>query len=238
MARELLELVRAIGARQVARARDLLTEAPELSRAALEMGASREEASSYFFDAISHYAYAGDTALHLAAAAYEAELAARLLTLGANARARNRRGAEPLHYASDGVPGSSAWDPAAQASVVRLLLKAGANAGALDKSGVAPLHRAVRTRSVGAVRALLEHGVDVNARNASGSAALHLAVQDTGRSASGSTASREAQAQVIELLLAHGARASERSGAGKTALELARSDWVRELLRAQRVADT
>jgi hypothetical protein len=29
---------------------------------------------------------------------------------GASVRARNRRGAEPLHYAADGNPGSAGWN--------------------------------------------------------------------------------------------------------------------------------
>ena len=41
--------------------------------------------------------------------------------------ARNRRGAEPLHYAVDGVPGSRSWDPAAQAATVASLIDAGAD---------------------------------------------------------------------------------------------------------------
>lgn len=51
------------------------------------------------------------------------QLAEALLANGANPSARNRRGAEPLHYAADGVPTSAAWNPAAQAALVRLLLR-------------------------------------------------------------------------------------------------------------------
>jgi hypothetical protein len=43
-----------------------------------------------------HYAYAGDTPLHLAAAGYQTALAEELVSKGANVSARNRRGAEPL----------------------------------------------------------------------------------------------------------------------------------------------
>jgi len=64
---------------------------------------------------------------------------------------KNRRGAEPLHYAADGAPGSRNWNPQAQAEMITLLISSGANPNALDKSGVAPLHRAVRQRCAGAV---------------------------------------------------------------------------------------
>src|SRR6185436_18484959 len=123
---------------------------------------------------INHYAYAGDTPLHIAAAAYQTEIAEELVSQGANVSARNRRGAEPLHYASDGVPGSAAWDPDAQYAVVEFLIRAGADPNAEDKSGVAPLHRAVRTRCTGAVRGLLTNGADAIRGNRSGSTPLHL----------------------------------------------------------------
>jgi ankyrin repeat protein len=70
----------------------------------------------------------------------------KLIATGANVRARNRRGAEPLHYAVDGMPGSRTWNPPAQAATVARLIEAGADPNATDKSGVAPLHRAVRAR--------------------------------------------------------------------------------------------
>src|SRR5262249_49320215 len=153
------------------------------------------------------------TPLHIAAAAYECEIGKELVSRGANASARNRRGAQPLHYAADGAPGSACWDPEAQQAVVELLVRAGADPNAEDKSGVAPLHRAVRTRSTGAVRALLSNGADVRRKNKSGSTPLHLAVQDTGRGGSGSAAAREEQGQIIRLLLRHGARPSDRNAA-------------------------
>lgn len=50
-------------------------------------------------------------------------------------RARNRRGAEPLHYAAD----TNRWDPTAQAETIEYLISIGADPNALDGSGVAPL---------------------------------------------------------------------------------------------------
>src|SRR5437762_2815706 len=52
---------------------------------------------------ILHWIYVGDTALHLAAAGYRAEIVRQLLRAGAdpNATANHRRSG-PLHYAADG----------------------------------------------------------------------------------------------------------------------------------------
>ena len=104
--------------------------------------------------------YAGDTALHIAAAGYRHQLAGELVDRGANVRAVNRRGATPLHYAVGGVPGSTRWDPDAQAATIARLIEAGADPEAADKSGVAPLHVAVRSRCAAAVQALLVGGAD------------------------------------------------------------------------------
>ena len=179
-----------------------------------------------------HYIYSGDTALHLSAAAHQRRLAESLVNRGADVRARNRRGAEPLHYAADGSPGAEHWDPLAQRDVITYLIEAGADPDALDKSGVAPLHRAVRTRCAAAVAALVEHGADPLLMNKSGSTPLHLAVQNTGRSNSGSDASHDEQARIITLLLRAGARPTDTDTKGKTVADAAASDWVRTLLDA------
>src|SRR5688572_5342840 len=80
----------------------LLAESPFLATQTVTVGATRDEARTYYFERIAHYVYAGDTALHIAAAAYQCNVALELLRRGANISARNRRGAEPLHYATDG----------------------------------------------------------------------------------------------------------------------------------------
>jgi ankyrin repeat protein len=149
---------------------------------------------------IGHYVYAGDTLLHVAAAAYASDVARILLDAGADVGARNRRGAEPLHYAADGNPSAHSWDPEAQAGIVSLLIEAGADPNALDKSGVAPLHRAVRTRSTGAVRALLGGGADPMLPNKAGSTAADLASMTTGRGGSGSAEARREQGEIQTLL--------------------------------------
>src|SRR3954462_8681502 len=116
---------------------------PALATAAAEVGATRQGASAFFFSEIAHYLYAGDTALHMAAAAFRRPVAELLVARGADCHARNRRGAQPLHYAAD----ANHWDPAAQAETIEYLLSAGADPNAMDNSAVTPLHRAVRTRS-------------------------------------------------------------------------------------------
>jgi ankyrin repeat protein len=201
----LMELARAIAANDADRVSHMLLASPELATASLDVGATRSESATYYLDAINHYVYVGDTALHIAAAAYQPGLASRLLELDADVSARNHRGAQPLHYAADGIPGSDAWNPAAQAAVIAALVAAGADPNARDKSGVAPLHRAVRTRCGPAVRALLEAGADPNRTNKSGSTPMKLATQTTGRGGSGSPDAKEEQALIVQLLEQHGA---------------------------------
>jgi hypothetical protein len=188
--RALWALFRAIVLRDRAKTSRLLAESPLLARLPLEAGATREGAGACYFKEIAHYVYAGDTALHVAAAAYQRDIAEELVSREANVSARNRRGAEPLHYATDGNPESATWDPNGQYAIVQFLIAAGADPNSADKSGVAPLHRAVRTRSSAAVRALLLNGADALRKNKSGSTPLHLAVQNTGRGGSGSDGDR------------------------------------------------
>ncbi|HET6874861.1 MAG TPA: ankyrin repeat domain-containing protein, partial [Acidimicrobiales bacterium] len=138
--RALLALFRAIASgaeRDVSRRLDA---SPDLVIRPIRIGASRDHAETYFLTGIHHYVYGGDTALHISAAAHQPRVAKSLVTRGADVRARNRRGAEPLHYAADGGPAEDGWDPVAQRDVITYLIEAGADPNALDKSGVAPLH--------------------------------------------------------------------------------------------------
>ena len=199
---------------------------PALATTAADIGAQRQSAADYFFREIAHYLYAGDTALHMAAAAFRRPIAECLVAHGADHRARNRRGAQPLHYAAD----ANHWEPAAQAQTIAYLLAVGADPNALDKSGVAPLHRAVRTRSSPAVRALLEGGANPKAPNKAGSTPLHLAVQTTGRGGSGSQHARRQQAEIIKLLLDHGASPTDKDGRGRQVRQAATSEAIRVLL--------
>ena len=204
---DLWQLLRAIATGDTPRASRLLLASPRLASVASADGARRDASTSHFFEEIRHHVYAGDTPLHIAAAAYRTDIAKELIRLGADVSARNRRGAQPLHYASDGQPGSATWSPRAQAAVITYLLRAGADPNAANKNGVTPLHRAVRTRSASAVRVLLAHGADPRRRNGNGSTAFDLAIRTTGRSGSGSVAAREQQQLIIQLLMGHGADA-------------------------------
>ena len=203
----LMSLVRAIVTNDSGAAWRLLAATPTLAHAQFAQGATRQAAKAYYLHEIEHYLYAGDTALHMAAAAYQTEITRKLVTMGADVRARNRRGAEPLHYAVDGVPDSGRWNPRAQAATITYLVEMGADPNATDRSGVTPLHRAVRTRCAAAVRALLAGGADPRRKNKNGSAPIQLATQNTGRGGSGSPASKAQQAEILRLLEQYGASA-------------------------------
>ena len=149
-----LEFVRHVVHGEIDEASRRLVATPALATAAAEVGAARQGAPDFFFAEIAHYLYAGDTALHMAAAAFRRPIAMLLVAHGADCHAKNRRGAQPLHYAAD----ANQWEPTAQAEIIEYLLSVGADPNALDMSGVAPLRRAVRTRSLPAVRALLDGG--------------------------------------------------------------------------------
>ncbi len=196
----LMVLARAIALGERTRAERLLARAPELAVAGLSTGASRQAASDYFLREIRRYVYRGDTALHVAAAAHDVGVVRLLIDAGAILRATNRRGAQPLHYAVDGTPGSARWDPIAQRDTVRCLVLAGADPNAADKNGTPPLLRAVRNRCAAAVEALLELGADPHATNGRGSTAVQLARWTTGRGGSGSAEARTQAAEIIRLL--------------------------------------
>ena len=221
-----LDFIRLVVSDNVNEVSRCLAADPSLAKARAEVGATRQGATDFFFREIAHYLYAGDTALHMAAAAFRRPHAALLVAHGADWRAMNRRGAQPLHYAAD----ANRWEPTAQAETIAYLLSVGADANALDKSGVAPLHRAVRTRSLPAVRALLDGGANPRAPNKAGSTPLHLAVQTTGRGGSGSPHARAQQAGIIKLLLERGARPTDKDGRGKSVAQAVMSEWVRTLL--------
>jgi hypothetical protein len=194
----LRRLVDAIVADDGALFSKLLHESPALATVSFSLGATRQSPSPNFIKEIGHYIYAGDTALHFAAASYRPKMAGKLIQAGANVRAKNRRGSEPLHAAAFGSPGSPRWDPAAQAATIVCLIEAGADPNAQNMDGATPLHRAVRTRCAGAGRALLDHGANPAIRNKNGSTAMNLALFTTGRPGSGSP---EAKAQQQEILL-------------------------------------
>jgi ankyrin repeat protein len=185
-------LVDAIAGGDAQGARRLLARVPSLSVERADQ--------DRFLDGLDHHLYRGDSALHVAAAAHLAEVVEALLECGADVSAANRRGAQPLHYAADGIPGSHGWNPTGQAATIARLLAAGADPNAVDRNAATPLHRAVRTRCASAVEALLAGGADAERKNGSGSSPLDLAKHSSGRGGSGSPAAREEQREILRLL--------------------------------------
>ena len=169
--------------------------------AARLLATARLARSDEFFIASCHaQVYAGDTALHAAAFAYDLEIARDLVTLGADVRARNRRGAEPLHAAVIGAPGTANWNPARQRAVIEYLVGAGADPNATALGGVTPLHRAVRNRCSAAVETLLRLNADPRLPNDHGSTPSDLARWTTGRGGVGSEAAKAEQQIIIDVL--------------------------------------
>lgn len=220
MADEFLRLIRVVVGGDPVQVRQRLASDPALAASSAQAGATRGAAKSYFLASIRHYLYEGDTALHMAAAAYQRDIAELLVEQGASVHARNRLTLQPLHLAAT----TNHWNPDAQAETIAYLLSAGADPNASDRLGVTPLHRAVRTRSAAAVTPLLDGGADPRRKNGSGSTPLHLAVQTTGRGGSGSLRARTEQAEIVRLLLEAGAKASDRDGRGRTVREVAAAD--------------
>ena len=89
--KDLMALMASIASGNTAKVLEVVTISPDLVQMAAIDGASRAAASQYFFPQIGHYLYAGDTALHIAAAGFKFELAQCLIDHGANCTAKNRR---------------------------------------------------------------------------------------------------------------------------------------------------
>ena len=193
-ATNLTPLLIAIATSDRKRVVDLLTATPSLATATV---ARHDE---FFLAERLAQVYQGDTALHAAGFSYDRDVAEDLIERGADIRARNRRGAEPLHAAVIGVPGSASWDPPRQREVIRYLIEAGADPNAPAAGGVTPLHRAVRNRCSGAVEILLRLGADPRLRNDKGPTASDLAKWTTGRGGSGSAQAKAEQRIILELL--------------------------------------
>jgi len=190
----LTELLRVIAIRDRKATEALLDRAPSLVTASLARG------DEFFLAERLAQLYEGDTALHAAGFSYDPEMARTLVDRNADVRASNRRGAEPLHAATIGVPGSDSWNPTDQRAVVVALIEVGADPNAVAAGGVTPLHRAVRNRCSAAVEALLQCGADPRLTNDSGSTAWDLATLTTGRGGTGSDEAKAEQLIILELL--------------------------------------
>ncbi|MEO8693421.1 MAG: ankyrin repeat domain-containing protein [Acidimicrobiales bacterium] len=193
----LLDLIRAICGDAAADASSRLSANPGLAVAALGRG------DECFIAECGTQFYAGDTALHAAATAYDVGVARDLVAAGADLWARNRRGAQPLHSAVRGGPGSAAWKPMRQVAMITYLIDEGADPDAVAAGGVTPLHRAVRNRCSAAVRVLLEAGANPWRPNDKGSTAVALAQWTTGRGGTGTAEAKAEQSIIIELLARH-----------------------------------
>jgi ankyrin repeat protein len=191
---DLAGLLVAIAAGDHSVVRAALDAAPSLTTARL---ARRDER---FLAECHAQVYAGDTALHVAACTYDVEIARDLVAHDADVRARNRRGAEPLHAAVSGAPDTTTWNPVRQRAVIEYLIDAGADPNAAALGGVTPLHRAVRNRCSAAVETLLRAGADPRLANDHGSTPSDLAVWTTGRGGVGSAAAKVEQQVIIDLL--------------------------------------
>jgi hypothetical protein len=88
-------LVRAIVGGDAANVSRLLAASPGLVNARAEQRG--------WLGQIEHYLYVSDTALHIAGARYRDDLARKLVRVGADLSAPNRRWAPPLDYAADGI---------------------------------------------------------------------------------------------------------------------------------------
>lgn len=191
---DLTKLLTAIAGLHHKTAADLIDAAPWLATATLLRG------DEFFLAERLTQVYEGDTALHAAAFSYDSGMARDLITRGADIRATNRRGAEPLHAAVIGNPDSPSWNPTRQREVIEFLIDAGADPDARAAGGVTPLHRAVRNRCSAAVETLLHAGADLHLHNDRGSTASDLAHWTTGRGGTGSAAAKAEQRIIIELL--------------------------------------
>ncbi len=217
------DLVQAILKDDPARVERLLKTKPQLATSRFE----REQ----LFEEFSHWIYAGDSPLHLAAAAHRPRIAKILLVTGADANAaQSRRRAAPLHYACDGHPALPSYDDKLQVKTIQILLAAGAAIDRQEQNGASPLHRAVRTRCAAAVAYLLKAGSNPTSKNKGGSTPFHLAVQNTGRGGTGSAQALAAQRSIIRSFLEAGISPALPDGKGKSVIAAARSQWMREML--------
>jgi ankyrin repeat protein len=108
----LVSAMRAVGRRDTQVIEHMLNTRPDL----VDVRIKRDE--ECFLDDCGAQVYEGDTLLHAASFTHNTALARRLVDSGADVRARNRRGAEPLHAATNGGPGSKPWNPSHQTELI------------------------------------------------------------------------------------------------------------------------
>jgi ankyrin repeat protein len=147
----------------------------------------------------------GQTLLHDAAMAGDAELAAVLIRSGADPDAREAESHTPLYRASTG-------------DVARVLLTAGATVDFVSgPTRGTPLHQAARRGFVSVAEALLDHGATINARDAKGQTPLRRAVNCR-------------QLEIVRLLVQRGADPKAADRRGVTPLDVARTVEMKQAL--------
>jgi hemoglobin len=147
----------------------------------------------------------GQTLLHEAALAGEAELASVLIRSGADPDAKEAGGHTPLYRASTG-------------DVARILLAAGATADvASGPTRGTPLHQAARRGFDSVTLALLDYGATIDARDAKGQTPLRRAVNCR-------------QLQIVRLLVRRGGDPYAADHRGVTPLDVARTVEVKQAL--------
>lgn len=109
----------------------------------------------------------GITPLHLAAATDQPDIAALLISRGANVNATNRFGFTPLHWAASRD----------HVATMEVLIKAEANIDAKAQNDITPLHWAATKNAVAAVTRLIDQGADISIATAMGYTPLHLAIK-------------------------------------------------------------
>lgn len=193
--------------------------------------------------------FAYGSALHLATAIGNREIADALIAAGADLEATGEpAGAHPLHVAAqtneaeiaallvakdaivdatDSEGRTPLFVAAANGSLetAKVLLAGGADPNIKDTiSGDGPLHIASYSGHEGVVELFLSKGVEVNSISGQGGTALHYAA----------SASR---LQIVELLLAKGADPNIRDAARRTPLQVTNSPAIAELLRSHGSTD-
>ena len=147
----------------------------------------------------------GQTLLHDAAMAGEADLAAALIRFGADPDAKEPEGHTPLYYASNG-------------EVARVILAAGATVDvASGPTRGTPLHQAARRGYAPVAAALLDHGANIEARDGKGQTPLRRAVNCR-------------QLPVAQLLIQRGANPHAEDNRRVTPLDVARTIEMKRAL--------
>jgi truncated hemoglobin YjbI len=157
----------------------------------------------------------GRTLLHESAAAGDVSTTELLLSIGAEADARDGGGHTPLHCAGNEC------DVEGGGKVVRALVRAGADVNAHDRAKRStPLHMSARRGHLEVAEALLDCGASIEARDRVGDTPLRRAVNCD-------------QVELASLLLVHGADVRSIGSKAATPILAARSAAMNKLLQGE-----